>query len=281
MVCKNSEFNKTNNHRNVPENMEAGKTVDANKKLGMSEDFPFTTGFQQFFKGSKSVWSTEKRPSYSTTPQNTSLNSRELASKGGAGLTVENSMHNVAYFNGNKSKPQVFANLLNNTNKHDLKSWFVDEDRFKFHEKFKPKFAPKRISPTTIRKTLRTRDSRIRNIKTNPYMTTTPDAGRSFVSSPFQDARMFTSTSPIDQEMLGAEVQAIQSADDFVVIESNGDPNQMELAASPEVAHRQVIHKPGREAVKRSDESEANKFESTKGLKSTIASSTYRQKGVN
>jgi hypothetical protein len=30
-------------------------------------------------------------------------------------------MHNVLIFNGHKDKPKSFANLLNNTNKHDLK----------------------------------------------------------------------------------------------------------------------------------------------------------------
>jgi hypothetical protein len=45
-------------------------------------------------------------------------------------------MHNVLYFNGQADKPQVFANLLRNANKHDLKSCFIDEDRFEIHKKF-------------------------------------------------------------------------------------------------------------------------------------------------
>ena len=105
----------------------------------MSQDFPFKSGPHQcFFKGSRSIFSTEGRAW-----QNGPSRQDHSQERSGAGLTTEHSMHNVLYFNGQPEKPQVFANLLRNANKHDLKSCFIDEDRFEIHKKFQPKILPK------------------------------------------------------------------------------------------------------------------------------------------
>lgn len=60
MTCKYSEFNNINEHRNLPENMLPGKNQNLNRKLGMSQDFPFKgSAHQQIYNGSKSIFSTE------------------------------------------------------------------------------------------------------------------------------------------------------------------------------------------------------------------------------
>lgn len=110
MTCKYSEYNKANHLRNVPENGGPGKTLDVNRKLGMSEDFPLSSGaHQKFFKGSRSIFSTEPRsqaePGRNTSQQQSSTTRPKSHEKGGAGLGTDNSMHNVLYFNGKKEKP--------------------------------------------------------------------------------------------------------------------------------------------------------------------------------
>ena len=45
-------------------------------------------------------------------------------------------MHMFLHHNGNRDKPQVFANLLKNANKHDLKACFIDMDRMEIGKKF-------------------------------------------------------------------------------------------------------------------------------------------------
>lgn len=109
MTCKYSEYNKANEPRNVPDNIGPGKTLHVNRKIGMSDDFPLSSGgHQQFFKGSKSIFSTEARPQAepaSEGPQQNASTNQGKSQEKGAGLGTDNSLHNVLYFNGKKDKP--------------------------------------------------------------------------------------------------------------------------------------------------------------------------------
>ena len=110
MTCKYSEYNKAYDLRNVPENIGPGKTLQMNRKIGMSEDFPLGSGtHQQFFKGSRSIFSTERsqgEPAANALKGKPSSSHQSKSQEtGGAGLGTDNSMHNVLYFNGKKEKP--------------------------------------------------------------------------------------------------------------------------------------------------------------------------------
>ena len=113
----------------------------------MSGDFPMTTGiYQQIYRGTNSVFTKNVRQ---VTNLSNNMNRRvsvtnENEQKGKqAGLNNMNSRHNFLYFNGKQDKPQIFANLLKNSNKHDLQSCFIDEDRFEIHRKFKDTYKEK------------------------------------------------------------------------------------------------------------------------------------------
>ena len=47
-------------------------------------------------------------------------------------------MNNYLYFNGRKDKPQIFANLLKNSDQRDLSKIFVDTCRFSVEKKQLP-----------------------------------------------------------------------------------------------------------------------------------------------
>jgi len=47
-------------------------------------------------------------------------------------------MNNYLYFNGRKDKPQIFANLLKNSDQRDLSKIFVDTCRFSVDKKQLP-----------------------------------------------------------------------------------------------------------------------------------------------
>jgi hypothetical protein len=51
---------------------------------------------------------------------------------------MENYMSNYLYFNGRKDKPQIFANLIKNSDPRDLQKMFVDTCRFSVEKKQLP-----------------------------------------------------------------------------------------------------------------------------------------------
>lgn len=92
------------------------KVPDSNSNYGNSADFPIQEGNPRtIYRNSKSIFSDAQK---------------DAKTNGGAGLSHANSAHQFLYFNGKKSHPLVFANLIRNADKEDVRTMYADVSRF-------------------------------------------------------------------------------------------------------------------------------------------------------
>lgn len=92
------------------------KKPDSNSNYGNSADFPIQEGQPRvIYRNSKSIFSAAQK---------------DAATNGGAGLSHANSAHQFLYFNGRKNQPHVFANLVRNADKEDVRTMYADVSRF-------------------------------------------------------------------------------------------------------------------------------------------------------
>lgn len=80
----------------------------------MSYDFPMSSGsFHTIYKGSASIFSAEGSRAQLAV-QSAAGPKPTAGTPTAAGLGPSNQMHNYLCFNGDSSRPQIFANLIKN-----------------------------------------------------------------------------------------------------------------------------------------------------------------------
>ena len=80
----------------------------------MSYDFPMSSGsFHTIYKGSASIFSAEGSRA-KLAMQSAAESTKTAGTPKAAGLGPATQMHNYLCFNGDKSRPQIFANLIKN-----------------------------------------------------------------------------------------------------------------------------------------------------------------------